>query len=380
MNTRSESKRKKIDSTEIQSDFLDGLLNNMADGSPLPLVGTEGPDHMVRYVNPAFCRISGQTALQLLGHPLAIAVSEGEAHGRAALLDRVYLTGTTEALADQIHTSSEPRSEAYWSYTAWVVLDGSGRHRGVMVQVVDATLTGALHKRARDISEAITLFAMRQLEQTEQAETGKKRLHQAMRESDHRMKNHLQSVCALLDIQTMENEVTVPVGELVHIRTHIRTLALIHDLLTKDTKSEEGPSCLSVQGVLRQLMPMLQEVVGATAIIWHADETVLPTSQGISVAIIVNELVTNAVKHGGINIEMTAAATGRIMTLVICDDGPGFPDDFDPRVNANFGLELLESMCRIELRGEIRFENRQQGGACVVIDFPLATDSSPRAS
>jgi PAS domain S-box-containing protein len=72
----------------------------------------------------------------------------------------------------------------------------------------------------------------------QQIESQNKRLEQAMRETDHRVKNNLQSIGALLDIQTMENSDMVPVKELSQVRMHITTLATIHDMLVRDVKGE----------------------------------------------------------------------------------------------------------------------------------------------
>ncbi|MGC4043111.1 MAG: ATP-binding protein [Armatimonas sp.] len=57
--------------------------------------------------------------------------------------------------------------------------------------------------------------------------------------------------------------------------------------------------------------------------------------------------------------------------LEVCDDGPGFPAAFDPRRSSNTGLELIESLGVWDLGGEIRYENQEEGGARVVVTFPL---------
>src|SRR5512146_2116977 len=73
--------------------------SEMAEGSPLPMAGAEGPGHRVCYVNPAFCRWIGLAQDALLGRPFAQVLPPGE--GFRATLDRVYRTGAAETSTDQ---------------------------------------------------------------------------------------------------------------------------------------------------------------------------------------------------------------------------------------------------------------------------------------
>jgi PAS domain S-box-containing protein len=197
------------------------------------------------------------------------------------------------------------------------------------------------------------------------------RLQQAMYETDHRVKNNLQSIGALLDIQIMANPDVVPVKELSQVRMHITTLASIHDMLVRDVKEEGIARALSTQAELLKLLPMLQQVVGEQRIQWSVDDVQLPIKQGMSLAVLINELVNNAVKHGGKQVELRLAVVEKDVTLEVRDDGPGFSQAFDPRSAAHFGLELVESVGRLDLGGETTYENRPEGGACVRVTFPL---------
>src|SRR5579862_6349538 len=108
------------------------VCRNVTERSPLPMLAAEGVMHIVRYVNPAFCSLSGRESADLIGRPFAEAVPEGEANGCAAFLDRVYRTGTTETLSDQEHGFPFLLG-VYWSYMAWAILDAHDRPAGVMV-------------------------------------------------------------------------------------------------------------------------------------------------------------------------------------------------------------------------------------------------------
>jgi PAS domain S-box-containing protein len=207
--------------------------------------------------------------------------------------------------------------------------------------------------------------------QTAQIAARNRRLEQAMRETDHRVKNNLQSIAALLDIQVMAHEATVPVQELTQVRMHISTLAAIHDLLVTDVKEGGAMKVMSARATLQKLLPMLQAFVGEQRIRWTVDEVSLPVKQGISLAVLINELVNNAVKHGGHQVELRLAVVEKEVTLEVCDDGPGFAQAFSPHTAAHFGLELVESVGRLDLGGETTYNNRPEGGACVRITFPV---------
>lgn len=204
-----------------------------------------------------------------------------------------------------------------------------------------------------------------------EVETYNQRLQQAMQETDHRVKNNLQAIVALLDIQVMDHKDAVPVQELTQIRLHVKTLASIHELLVRDVKQVGVPTSLSVQDELQKLMPMLQQIVGARPIEWKAANVRLPIKQGMSLAVLINELVSNAVKHGGNKVELQFAVVEQNVTLEVCDDGPGFAEAFDPKHSANYGLELVESVGRLDLGGHTSYANRSGGGACVRVTFPL---------
>ena len=74
---------------------------NLMERSPMPMAELEGPGHIMRYVNPAFCRFLGKSKAALIGKPF---VETMEDKNRClGLLDRVYLTGEPET-----HTEAGP--------------------------------------------------------------------------------------------------------------------------------------------------------------------------------------------------------------------------------------------------------------------------------
>jgi two-component sensor histidine kinase len=207
-------------------------------------------------------------------------------------------------------------------------------------------------------------------EKTALLELMNERFKATLVETHHRLKNNLQTLSALVDLQAVANDDGSSEGRLRNLKLHIRGLAAIHELLTRDDRAGAFTDTMSAKDALDELLPLLRQTVGAEEIGSDLEEIHLPLRMGMSLTILVNELVTNAVKHGGRRVEMRLYAEEAVVNLEVSDDGNGFPIDFDPVTAANTGLELVERICRWDLRGETRYINRPEGGASVTVSFP----------
>ena len=196
------------------------------------------------------------------------------------------------------------------------------------------------------------------------------RLQRAMTETHHRVKNNLQFIAALIEIQQQNGQEMVPMSDVVRLGQNIQALGVIHDILTRESGAEGEVAFISVKGVLAQFLPLLQATLGQRRLQIHLDEVTLPGKQAASLALIANEFVSNAVKHGKGDVEVALRAQENTATLEVCDDGPGFPPGFDPETAAHTGLELIENIARHDLRAKTAYENRPEGGARVVLTFP----------
>jgi len=148
-----------------QSDRFD-LLRSMAEASPLAMAVSEGPSHVLRYVNPAFCRLYGRSPGELLGRPFADACPDEELAAARTLLDRVFETGAAEISAD-LSRAGPDRDTAFWSYAAWPLLD----HEGVFTQVTDTTerhqAAEARQGELQAANQQLLLAALREDERSE---------------------------------------------------------------------------------------------------------------------------------------------------------------------------------------------------------------------
>jgi signal transduction histidine kinase len=132
------------------------------EGSPLPVVALAGPNHTLRYVNPAFCRLAGKTHDELIGKPFAEVVFW---EGCLALLDHVHVTGEAVVHAEPEGTEAHPAGR---SYTMWPIRVAEDRPAEILVQVDENT---RIHQQAIAMNQQLLLSGVRQLELKEMAES-----------------------------------------------------------------------------------------------------------------------------------------------------------------------------------------------------------------
>ena len=165
---------------------LPAACHSLMERSPVPMAELEGPAHVARYVNPAFCRLTGKSREALTGRPFAETVQEGDSC--LAALDGVYRTGEPTTHTEPEHSGLHP---VYWSYALWPVLDENQRPSGVMIQVTETT---RFHREAGEMNQALLLSSVRQHEMTDVAErlnevlrreiTHRRRVEEALRVSE----------------------------------------------------------------------------------------------------------------------------------------------------------------------------------------------------
>lgn len=198
------------------------------------------------------------------------------------------------------------------------------------------------------------------------------RLRQAMTETHHRVKNNLQLISALIDMQSGTYSETVPMSEFVRLGANVRTLGVIHDVLTQESKTNSHQETLSVKTVLERLLAMLQQTLShGYRCTYTIDDLQLPGRKVTSLALITNELFSNALKHGKGRVEVTFAVHDDYARLEVCDNGTGFAPHFDASTAANTGLTLVETISRYDLGGEAFYENHPEGGARIMVQIPI---------
>ncbi len=306
-----------------------------------------GADGTILWANKAELELLGYTPEEYIGHP--IAEFHADADVIADILRRLAANETLHGYEARLRCK-----------------DGSIRHVMISSNVLwkDDTF---LHTRCftRDITDR------KQAEEEIKSLNG--RLQSAMAETHHRIRNNLQILCSLIDMQELQGKETVSISEFRRLKQHILTLAALHDLLTQTAKEEPTVDYFSAQAALTILLPLIEETTDGRRIRFDVAPLRLPVRIGTSLSLLLNELVSNAVKHGRGSIDLTLRVSDNAVQLSVCDEGPGFPEGFDLTAQPHTGMELIRSICRTDLQGELSFTNRPEGGACVMVTFPIPT-------
>jgi PAS domain S-box-containing protein len=321
------------------------LLENVRDYA----IFTLDTDRTISSWNVGAERITGYKEAEVLGQNAALIFTpEDRASG---VPEREVAQAKREGRADDERWHLKKDGSRFWASGILTALyDEAGELRAFVKILRDFTE----RKRHEEEIEALNI-----------------RLHLTMTEAHHRIKNNLQVVAALVDMKTQEGSATIPVSEVQRIGQHLRTMAAIHELLTEEIKANVKVSGIPLSALLDQLLPLLQQTTGTREVRFNIAEIRLPSKQGTAIAIILNELISNAVKHGKGAIDLTITAEGGAVSLEVCDDGPGFPEGFEAREAAHTGLELVETLSQFDLGGTVAYENLAEGGGRVRVDFPL---------
>jgi two-component sensor histidine kinase len=196
-----------------------------------------------------------------------------------------------------------------------------------------------------------------------------------LREVHHRVKNNLQVVASLLDMQADSIEDCSIRTLFENSQQRIQSIALIHESLYQ---SGEVMAQVNAAEYLPQLSQRLFEAYRAPidrlTLKVHVEPVWLAVQAAVSCGLLITELVTNSFKHafpnalvGEIQITLRQHPAGACV-LIVSDTGVGLPERLDSRATESLGWQLLRLLTE-QLRGTIALESH--GGTTVTITFPL---------
>ena len=187
-----------------------------------------------------------------------------------------------------------------------------------------------------------------------------------LREVHHRVKNNLQLVASMLNLQA-DRPGDDAVRQLLEVsQARVRALAMIHDKLYRSSDLSRIPFADYLADLVERLVVTLVPSPDGVAWRMDADEIELTVDVGIPLALIVNELVSNSLKHAfrstsGNELEIVLRGDGpRGLVLSVADNGVGLPPDFDPELSDTLGLQLVSVLTK-QLGGSVEFVRLDPG-------------------
>jgi two-component sensor histidine kinase len=155
-----------------------------------------------------------------------------------------------------------------------------------------------------------------------------------LKEIHHRVKNNLQIISSLLSLQASQLTDAATLQALGDSQARVRSMALIHEKLYQSQSLAKIDFGEYVESLANDLFRSYRHNLTGVQLNVQADEITLGLDQAVSCGLILNELMTNALKYAFPNgqegtIWVELHAVGPSITLRVADDGTGIPSDFD---------------------------------------------------
>lgn len=188
-------------------------------------------------------------------------------------------------------------------------------------------------------------------------------------EAHHRIKNNLQMVSGLLQL---ESETSPAMTTAI---SRIQAIAKVHNLL-----SREMPDNVDALPLITAIMESLVSAAApAPELTLDLEHIWLTPDQAVAVALIVNELASNSVIHGQpragerLRLGVCCRQAGTEIQVTVTDNGGGLPASYDWWTSTRQGMTIIRQLAQINLRGQLEIGSRD-GGVCGQLKFQSAAD------
>ena len=185
-----------------------------------------------------------------------------------------------------------------------------------------------------------------------------------IKEIHHRVKNNLQTVSALLRLQS--RRVTDPIASsaLDEAVRRVASIALVHETLSNQS-SEFVEFDLVLDQIIKNALDLNPRSIGYKKI---GEFGSFDSKTATALSLVITELIHNALEHGlsetGDQLTVEISKNGDQYLVSVCDNGSGLPEEFNIEKSANLGLQIANTLAKNELNGGInlvRVENLTRG-------------------
>ena len=182
-----------------------------------------------------------------------------------------------------------------------------------------------------------------------------------IQEMHHRVKNNLQQIVSLVRLEMRYSQFTTVEDALNDTLNRILAISSVHELLTRDDLDTVSAKKLaeSILTATQQSVVPPGKTIRCSV---EGDDFVLPLAKATSMALVLNELVQNAVEHGfktlsdgRVIVQLTA--TPKELRIAVLNDGEPLPEGFNVRDSDSLGLSIVETLVRGDLGGTFTLEN-----------------------
>ncbi len=203
-----------------------------------------------------------------------------------------------------------------------------------------------------------------------------------LKEIHHRVKNNLQVISSLLSLQARDIADLRSRELFMNSQNRVQTMALIHERLYQSDDLSKLDFAEYIPTLAESLFSTYKTEHQNIALRVDVEDLLIELDQAIPCGLMINELVTNALKYAFPNMEQGTisiglrAVEGDTIELNVVDDGIGLPEDISTRSEKSLGLQLINILTR-QLRGQLEIKNPDRG-THFCITFPLMLESSTK--
>ena len=204
-----------------------------------------------------------------------------------------------------------------------------------------------------------------------------------IREVHHRVKNNLQTISSLLRLQARRLAPAEGRVALAEAERRIRSIALVHEILSRDPAEQAA-----FNEIVEPLVRMAQEGVlnpdRPVTFTVHGDAGEVPAELATPLAVVIIELLQNAVEHAFPDdvpsgdepkVEVFLHNDGSLFVVHVHDNGRGLPEGFTIETSDGLGLSIVRDLVIGQLGGTI--ELHPDGGTRVELRVPMPSGSQP---
>jgi PAS domain S-box-containing protein len=337
----------RLKQAEVELQLQSLIVSNIAEGVCMVKVH----DGIFVYANPKFERMFGYDPGELIGQHVSIVNYEDRNINTAAIF---------EQLAGAILVQGEATYEVHN-----VKKDGSPFWCQATTSVFEHTTYGTVFVVVQqDITER------KQAERMLQASLKEKEV--LLKEIHHRVKNNLGVVDGLLQMQMRRSQNPEVVETLKESQNRIASIAMVHEKLYGSNDLAEIDFAHYIADLTAHLFDSYNIRSSQIQLTTHIDPVTLDIDTAIPCGLIVNELVSNALKYafsGTQAGEIQVTLQHRLdqsLALIVRDNGSGLPQGFDFKQAKTLGMTLVKGLVK-QLKGTLEINN--QPGTTVIITF-----------
>ena len=186
-----------------------------------------------------------------------------------------------------------------------------------------------------------------------------------IQEIHHRVKNNLQTIASLLRLQARRSKSAEVKAALAESVNRVLSISVVHEFL-----SQQGEEDIDVQEVMRQIFKLAAKDMADSEFLVRTEfsgpAVVMPSKYASSLALVLNELVLNAMEHAFAGrksgtIGLAVQEDSDHWHLDFYDDGCGLPADFDPGKTRSLGISIVRTLIEGDLGGSLSLENDERG-------------------